>query len=89
MKVKVRCSYELEIELPDTDEWTEDGNRLIFFHIEENNCPGTGPTGGELYRMLDEAEETGNCCFCGRNGENVVLEINGVPVERDSNGERI
>jgi len=76
-KVKVRCSYEVEIEVP--DEWVEDGH--VFYYVEEHECPGTGLIGEQLYEMLDAGERDGICCFCGRNGENKVLEINGKPVE--------
>ncbi len=73
MKVKVKCSYVLEIELPEG--YAED-EAMLRFRIEENGCPGTGEVGAAFDKHLDETPD--NICWaCNIQGANEILEIEG------------
>lgn len=65
-KYLVRCSYEVEIELPDSTE--------PYFYIEENHCPGTGSVGLALERVMKWAEENHVCWACCLNGKNEIIK---------------
>lgn len=73
MKVKVRCTFEIEVEVADDVE-------NVHFMIEENSCPGTGVVGAELERLIEAHDIAGTCWACNLQGENKILEINGEPV---------
>ena len=66
MKVRVLCSFEIEVELDD-DCWDPE------FVIEENCCPGTGPVGAALYRAMDRDDEKGVCWACNLKGSNKII----------------
>lgn len=74
-KVLVKCSYEIEVEVP--EEWDD---HQIDFDIEENHCPGTGIVGAafdEHYqKCLDYEKEhngAGYCWACCLKGKNEVI----------------
>lgn len=75
MKVRVRCSFEVDIELDDdVDPW---------FCIEDNGCPGSGPVGTAVEEVIARGHEDGYCWACKRAGENVIVEIDGVAIAPD------
>lgn len=67
MKFLVRCSYEIEVELPDDCHDPQ-------FVIEENSCPGTGAVGAALYSIMDRDQEKGVCWACNLKGENKIVK---------------
>lgn len=77
MKVKVRASVVVEIDLP--DEWNED---QVIYHAEEHDCPGSGQVGRLIEKEIKKCEPASVCWACNLSGENVVLEIAGKPVQR-------
>lgn len=74
VKVKVRCTLIVEVEMPDCD---------ACFMIEENGCPGTGSVGMAIDEAIELADEENGCWACGLSGENKILEIDGVAVRGD------
>ena len=66
--VKVRCTYEIEVELKDDDDDP-------YFHIEENSCPATGVVGGTLDKLIEHHDNNGTCWACACSGKNEILEI--------------
>ncbi len=74
MTVKVRCTYVIEVELP--DDYAVD-ERELRFRIEENGCPGTGVVGAAFDAVYEEGEEKEWCWACEMQGENKVIEIDG------------
>jgi hypothetical protein len=71
VKVKILCSYTLEVEIPDdVNPW---------FYIEDNGCPGTGAVGLKLGQVVDEHDQNSTCWACACDGENKILEIHGGP----------
>lgn len=75
MKVRVRCSFEVEIDVEDDVD--------PFFYIEDNGCPGTGPVGAAIDELIETASDNNTCWACGRNGENRIIEIDGVSIADD------
>lgn len=73
MKVLVRCTYLVEVELSDE---IDDPH----FHIEDNGCPGTREVGAALERMIEDHENAGTCWACASQGENKIISIDGKPV---------
>lgn len=63
--VKVRCSFELTVEIPD------DAN--AEFMIEENGCPATGVVGAALRLLISKHEAAGTCWACAANGKNEII----------------
>ncbi len=74
MTVKVRCTYVIEVDLP--DDYAADEHELRF-RIEENGCPGTGVVGAEFDKVYQEGEAGSWCWACNLQGENKVIEIDG------------
>lgn len=68
MKVRVRCSFVVEIDLP--DDMTQDE---IRFAIEENGCPGTGVVGAAVDSAMEHGDEARVCWACNLQGKNEVL----------------
>lgn len=66
-RVKVLCSYVVEVELSD-----EDYERRHFI-IEDNGCPGTGSVGAELDKMLEWSKTSGCCWACKASGQNRII----------------
>jgi len=75
MKLKVKCTLEVEIELPD------DTGDHMFFMIEENSCPGTGVVGAAIDLAIEHAESNGVCWACNLRGKNKIIEVNGTKTE--------
>jgi hypothetical protein len=67
-KIRVRCAYEIEVEVP--DDWTAEDVR---FHVEENGCPGTGLVGAALEAHRDRCEAASVCWACALQGTNEVM----------------
>ena len=72
MKLRVRCTLYVEVELPP--------DRDPVFWIEENSCPGTGPVGAEVEAELQYGEVNSVCWSCNLQGRNEIVEVNGLPV---------
>lgn len=68
MKVKVQCSYTIEVDVPD------DADYDVLFDIEENHCPGTGIVGAalETHRAVCDAKQV--CWACALSGKNKVVQ---------------
>lgn len=82
MTIKVRCTFEIDVEVADRHparETIEEYRSFAEFHIEENSCPGTGPVWAAFSKVLDESEETSTCWACGRNGENKIIGWGDIP----------
>jgi len=67
VRVRVRCTYEVEIELPDGAD--------AQFVVEENGCPGTGSVGRALEEAMEEHERDGTCWACALGGENKIVAV--------------
>jgi hypothetical protein len=66
MKVKVRCTYILEVEIPDDCD--------PEFTIEDNCCPGSGAVGGALRKLMEKHEApSAGCWACACGGSNVIV----------------
>ena len=68
-KLKVMCSFIVEVEVPDDE---EDGYSASF-DIEENHCPGTGIVGAAVDALMKRAKEQGTCWACTSEGQNEIL----------------
>ena len=66
-KVKVLCSFFVEVELSD-----EDYERRHFI-IEDNGCPATGIVGQALNDLMEWSEESGCCWACKASGQNRIV----------------
>ena len=75
MRVLVRCSYEIEVEL--------DEKENPFFVIEENGCPGTGRVGSALTKHMEDCGARYICWSCSLNGKNEIISIDGVEVKKN------
>jgi hypothetical protein len=64
-KYLVRCSYELEVTIPDDSDPS--------WQLEENACPATGAIGAQLEAEMDDADERGVCWACGKNAKTEVI----------------
>ncbi len=75
MIVKVRCSFEIDVEFNESD------RDRIGFIVEENGCPGTGKVGAAIEKRIESQEKQNYCWACGLNSENKILSIDGVPYD--------
>lgn len=66
MKVKVRCSFVIEVEIADDLD--------PKFVIEENGCPGTGIVGSTLDAHMDKCDVDGVCWACALQGKNEIID---------------
>lgn len=66
-RIKVRCSYLLEIDVPDDPEYD------AVFDIEENHCPGTGIVGAAFEKVRAECDAKRICWACRLQGENKII----------------
>ncbi|HOA00874.1 MAG TPA: hypothetical protein PKI27_01050 [Dermatophilaceae bacterium] len=69
MKVKVRCSYTIEVEVPDDVDYD------VQFDIEENHCPGTGVVGAALDAHREACDAKHVCWACMLGGKNEVVSV--------------
>jgi hypothetical protein len=65
--VRVRCTFEINVEVP--DDWDDE---QILFDIEENHCPGTGRVGAAVDALIAKKDV---CWACALDGTNEVLGI--------------
>lgn len=72
MKVKVKASVIVEVDLPDDID--------PFFCLEENGCPGTDVVGAEIISAINYGDSESVCWACNLQGENKILSIDGVDV---------
>lgn len=68
MKVKVKCTLIVTVEMPDY--FSEQQAR---FDIEDNSCPGTHAVGAAIENTIAEHEETSTCWACALKGKNEVI----------------
>lgn len=76
MKVKVKASVFVEVDVPDG--WDQSD---IQFHIEENHCPGTGEVGAAIDQAYAHGKKYSVCWACNLQGQNEILEIDGKPMK--------
>ena len=69
MKIKVKCEFVLEVEVPDDLTPAQ-----VHFVIEDNGCPGTGAVWTALKAALTESEESDICWACKLGGKNTIVE---------------
>jgi hypothetical protein len=72
MKILVKCTLEVEVEVADNlynEEFTPE------FDIEENHCPGTGIVGSKIEEVMESCRKKSTCWACCFNGKNEILEI--------------
>jgi hypothetical protein len=67
MKLMVRCSFVIEVEVPNDPEYDS------TFDIEENHCPGTGIVGAALDAHMNKCDAEGNCWACALGGKCEIL----------------
>lgn len=68
MKLRVRCTYEIDIEIPDGSDMDN-----VRFSIEDNGCPGTGRVGSALDQHMQAQSEAGFCWACALGGKNEIV----------------
>jgi hypothetical protein len=68
MKRKVKCSFVIEVDVPDDPDYD------VYFDIEDNHCPGTGLVGAALRKHIEEHDLIRNCWACALGGTNEVVE---------------
>lgn len=73
MKVRVRVSFEVEIEV-DGDPARDD----LSFDIEDNHCPGTGLVGNAVQDLIERNIGSDSCLMCP-HGKNEIISVDGVP----------
>lgn len=73
MLVRVRCTFEIDVEFPD-DTYPD----YLPLAIEDSGCPGTGRVGAAVMALIEKHEEASTCWACASCGENKILAINGV-----------
>jgi hypothetical protein len=67
MKVKVRCTFVIEVDVPD------ENADIASFMIEENGCPGTGVVWSALSDHMEAHDEAGTCWACALEGKNEIV----------------
>lgn len=67
MKLKVKCEFVIEVEVPDDPEFD------ATFYIEDNNCPGTGIVGAALDAHIAACDSKGTCWACALDGTCKIL----------------
>lgn len=68
MTISVRCTFEIDVEVPDGTNKDD-----IRFQIEDNGCPGTGLVWEQLKKQMDEDEEKSVCWACNLKGRNQIV----------------
>lgn len=69
-KVKVRCTFEIEVEVP--VEWDDVSIKNL---IEDTGCPGTGLVDVKLQEIIEEHDKNNTCWACALRGTNEVISI--------------
>ncbi len=67
MKIKVWCSYTIEVDVPDAADYDAQ------FDIEENHCPGTGRVGAAFEAHKARCDAASVCWACGLDGKNEIV----------------
>jgi hypothetical protein len=67
MKIKVRCSYTIEVEVSDHPDYDAQ------FDIEESHCPGTGVVGAAFDAHRARCDAAGVCWACNLGGKNEIV----------------
>ncbi len=67
MTIKVRCSFVIDVEVPDDPDYD------VEWDIEENHCPGTGLVGSAVEAVMNDAEGRGVCWACNLKGKNEIV----------------
>ena len=67
-KLKVRCTFVIEVEVPDDPEYD------AVFDIEENHCPGTGLVDSALEAHMFRCDTERICWACALGGECKIIE---------------
>lgn len=82
MKVRVKCTVFVEVELPDGTD--------AEFAIEENSCPGTGPAGAAIDAAMEHGRKAGVCWACNLQGKNEIdaFSPNATPPDAGDRGSR-
>lgn len=83
-KVRVRCTFEIDVEIEDYGQWDNDFIHGMHFMVEDNGCPGTGAVGSAVDAALEkhmaECDKKSFCWACALNGQNQIIAIDGVDV---------
>ncbi len=74
MKLVVRCTFEVEVDVLDS---YRDDLDLLQFMIHDNSCPGTGSVGRAIEEAIELGHETGKCWACP-TGQNTIVSIDGI-----------
>ena len=67
MKLLVKCTLLVPIEVPDNEDYSP------HFDIEDNHCPGTGIVGRAIQDVMEECERKRICWACKLQGENLIV----------------
>jgi bifunctional DNA-binding transcriptional regulator/antitoxin component of YhaV-PrlF toxin-antitoxin module len=67
--VMVKCEITIPVEM--REDFSADE---VQFLIEDNGCPGTGPVGVALRKLLEDSDEQGICLICNLGGSNKIVE---------------
>jgi hypothetical protein len=70
-RVKVRCSFVIEVDLPDEID--------PVFVVEVNGCAGTGFVGAALQKHMQRHYESSTCWACALDSECKIVQP--VPAE--------
>ena len=62
-KVRVRCSFTVEVEVPDDPDYN------AYFDLVENHCPATGRVGQAFEEAYAANRKTSTCWACALDGE--------------------
>jgi hypothetical protein len=69
MLIKVRCTLELDVEVPDN--WDR---MMRHFDIEENSCPATRYVGSALDKLIAKHDAQSTCWGCAAKGRNEIVD---------------
>lgn len=81
-KIKVLCSYVLEIEVPEDEEDGYDAE----FDIEENHCPGTGRVGAALKERMEACDKSSTCWACPEGKNEIIWDSQYDEIQSDNTG---
>jgi hypothetical protein len=69
-KIRVRCTFELDLEVP----WEEEDGYDATFDIEENHCPCTGYVGAAFNAHLKRCEAESVCWACPTGTNEIIYD---------------
>ncbi len=68
MKINVKVTFVIPVEIPDDPEYD------AIFDIEDNHCAGTGRVGTAIDKLIKECDEKRICWGCNVKSECEIVE---------------